>query len=92
MAECVAYLLRSETDGNFYEGQTTNLIRRMAMHNSGQVKSTRNRRPLKLLGYKIFSSVSEARYYEYQVKHHSDKKHKFVADILRLSEPEARTH
>ena len=91
MAECVVYLLRSKKDGEYYIGQTTNLLRRMERHNSGQVKSTRNRRPLRLLGYKTFSKLSEARYFEYQVKHHSDKKRKFVADILRLSEPEART-
>ena len=91
MPECVVYLLRSEKDRNFYVGQTTNLVRRMAMHNSGQVKSTRNRRPLRLLGYKTFSNVNEARYFEYQVKHHSDKKRKFVVDIMRLSEPEAKT-
>ena len=89
MPECVVYLLRSEKDENFYVGQTTNLVRRMAMRNSGQVKSTKNRQPLRLLGYKTFSSVNKARYFEYQVKHHSDKKRKFVADIMRLCEPEA---
>jgi len=91
MCKYVVYLLRSEKDGRYYIGHTTNLQRRLEMHNNGQVKSTKSRRPLKLQGCRVFKDLNDARYFEYQVKHHSDKKRKFVGDILQLSEPEART-
>ena len=43
------YVLRSEKDNQFYTGYTSNLNNRITLHNDGQVKSTRNRRPLKLI-------------------------------------------
>ena len=90
MTEYAVYLLMSEMDGNYYIGYTGNLNRRLSMHHNGQVKSTRNRRPLTLLGYKAFSSKKAARYFEYEVKHHSDKKRSFVAEMLEPSGPEVR--
>jgi predicted GIY-YIG superfamily endonuclease len=78
---CV-YVLRSEQDGEFYIGQTVDLTRRLAEHNAGHVRSTRRRRPLTLVGHKTFGSREEARYFEYGVKHHSDKKRAFIAKLL----------
>ena len=43
------YLLLSEKDDNFYVGFTDNIKKRVLDHNSGKVKSTRNRRPFKLV-------------------------------------------
>ncbi|MBU1954263.1 GIY-YIG nuclease family protein, partial [Patescibacteria group bacterium] len=43
------YVLKSELDGRLYIGQTNNVEKRLIYHNSGWVKSTRNRRPLKIL-------------------------------------------
>jgi len=91
MTKHVVYLLQSEKDGNYYIGQTSDLDRRFKMHQEGEVKSTTNRRPLRLVGYKLFSSREDARYFEYQLKHHSDKKRKFIKEMLRPSGPEART-
>lgn len=91
MSEFVAYLLKSEKDGRYYIGQTTDLPRRLKMHNNGEVKSTKNRRPLILLGYKTFSTSEDARYFEYQLKHHSDRKRNFIAEVQRPSGREART-
>ncbi len=90
MTKYVVYLLQSEKDGKYYIGQTNNLDRRFKMHQEGRVKSTINRRPLRLVGYKLFFSRKDARYFEYQVKHHSDKKRKFIEEVLRPSGPEAR--
>ena len=43
------YILQSEKDGMFYTGYTSDLEERLRQHNSGQVNSTKNRKPLKLV-------------------------------------------
>lgn len=55
------YVLQSSVDGRTYVGSTDNLDRRLKQHNSGQVKSTRYRIPLKVLFTEEFSTLSEAR-------------------------------
>jgi len=90
MPEYIVYLLQSKKDGMYYIGQTANLEQRVKAHNSGEVKSTRHRRPLVLLGCQSFPNREEARYFEFQVKRHSDKKARFIAQFARLSGPEAR--
>ncbi|GAB4369594.1 MAG: hypothetical protein Kow0042_11430 [Calditrichia bacterium] len=49
MAEYVVYVLLSEKDGGLYIGQTADLDARLKEHHWGKVKSTRGRRPLKLV-------------------------------------------
>lgn len=43
------YVLQSQKDGMMYTGYTGDLKNRLNMHESGQVKSTMYRRPLKLI-------------------------------------------
>ena len=43
------YVLKSTQDNNFYVGYTENLKSRFEQHCNGQVISTKNRRPLKLI-------------------------------------------
>ncbi|MBZ0184235.1 MAG: GIY-YIG nuclease family protein [Melioribacteraceae bacterium] len=43
------YVLKSEIDGNNYVGYTNDLKERLKKHNEGKVKSTKNRKPLKLI-------------------------------------------
>jgi len=45
------YVLKSIKDDNFYIGWTNNLKDRLEEHNEGLVRSTKNRRPLKLTYY-----------------------------------------
>ena len=45
------YVLLSEKDGNFYTGYTDSLFKRLELHNSSKVTSTKNRVPLKLIYY-----------------------------------------
>ena len=45
------YVLQSEVDGRFYTGCTGDLRKRFQQHNDGNVLSTRDRRPLKLIYY-----------------------------------------
>ncbi len=43
------YVLRPQKDGNFYVGYTKNVQKRLEEHNSGQVRSTKKRQPMKLI-------------------------------------------
>gem|GEM_PF-255342 len=40
-----SYLLKSLKDGRYYYGSTEDVTKRLIKHNSGQVKSTKGRRP-----------------------------------------------
>ncbi len=54
------YVLQSGRDSGLYTGVTSNLRRRIREHNAGKVKSTRNRRPLRIVYHEAFHSKNEA--------------------------------
>lgn len=55
------YILQSQKDKKTYTGYTENLTARLQKHNSGQVTSTKYRRPLKLLFSEEFETAQEAK-------------------------------
>lgn len=55
------YILKSLKDNRTYVGYTDNLERRMAEHNAGRSKATKNRRPLELIFSEQFQASSEAK-------------------------------
>ncbi len=54
------YILRSETSGRLYIGQTNNLPRRLHEHQSGQTPSTRGRGPCQLVYTQDHDTRAEA--------------------------------
>ncbi|MBI2054943.1 MAG: GIY-YIG nuclease family protein [Candidatus Sungbacteria bacterium] len=62
------YILKSLKDKKLYIGSTNNLKKRILLHNSGAVFSTKFRKPLKLVYYEAYSSEKEARYREKNLK------------------------
>lgn len=54
------YILQSEKDNGYYIGITSNLKKRLFFHNQGLVKSTKYRRPLKIIHTEKFKSKPEA--------------------------------
>jgi len=54
----VYFLKRS--DNKIYKGMTADLKRRIQEHNRGKVKSTKNIRPLILIGYEAYVLKSDA--------------------------------
>ncbi|MCX6702579.1 MAG: GIY-YIG nuclease family protein [Candidatus Wolfebacteria bacterium] len=54
------YILKSLVNGDLYVGSTENIDRRVELHNSGKVKSTKGYKPWKLLECQEFVSRSEA--------------------------------
>ena len=55
-----AYILYSFKDRKLYLGSTSNLKQRLKQHNTGQVASTEDRRPLKLIHYEYFINKADA--------------------------------
>ena len=54
------YILQSKRDGNLYAGCTNDLKRRLLMHNSKRIISTRKRTPLNLIYYEAFINQQDA--------------------------------
>jgi len=67
MKPCI-YILQSLKDGNQYIGSTFNIDRRLSEHNRGKVKSTKRRRPLKLIGIRKFDNIADASLWEKKYK------------------------
>ena len=55
------YVLQSLKDNRTYVGSTRNFEVRLSLHNSDRVKSTRHRRPFKVLFTEEFETLQEAR-------------------------------
>jgi len=62
------YVLKSKKDDDLYRGFTNNLRRRLDEHNTGLSKSTKGRRPFKLVYYETFASKNDAKRREKQMK------------------------
>ena len=62
------YILISLKDNKRYFGFTENIERRIFEHNAGLVKSTKNRRPLRILHTEEFESKAEALKREKELK------------------------
>ncbi|MFH0891144.1 MAG: GIY-YIG nuclease family protein [Candidatus Falkowbacteria bacterium] len=75
------YLLKSQKDNKYYIGQTQDIDKRLEMHNSGCVKSTKSRIPFILIGFEEFKTRDESRYREYELKTKPHKKKKFIEKL-----------
>ena len=62
-----AYILLC-SDGARYYGSTNNLVRRLAEHRHGQVKSTKWRLPVELVYFETFETPDQARQREQSFK------------------------
>ncbi|MFA5308905.1 MAG: GIY-YIG nuclease family protein [Dehalococcoidales bacterium] len=78
-----AYVLYSDSAGKFYIGSTRNVTHRLAVHNRRSVTSTKAFCPWKLVYSESFSTLSEARRRELEIK--SWKNPAYMAKTLNLS-------
>ena len=67
------YVLQSEKDKNFYTGYTKNIKLRFEQHETGQVESTRDRRPLRLIYYEACLNQNDATKREKYLKTYKGK-------------------
>ncbi|HEX9664913.1 MAG TPA: GIY-YIG nuclease family protein, partial [Patescibacteria group bacterium] len=54
------YVLLSKKDNKLYIGFTNNVKLRFQAHSRGEVASTKNRQPLELIFYEMFSNKKDA--------------------------------
>jgi len=62
------YVLYSQKDKMFYTGYTSNLEERLKAHNNGEVASTKNRIPLKLVYFEACLNQQDATHREKYLK------------------------
>jgi len=62
------YVIQSNKDGYWYTGITDDLRKRLSLHNSGKVPSTKNRTPFELIYYEACMSEENAIAREKQLK------------------------
>ena len=62
------YILKSLKDNQLYTGYTSDLKKRLEEHNSGQVNSTKNRLPLKLIYFEGCINQQDATHREKYLK------------------------
>lgn len=70
------YILRSDKDGKLYVGITANVENRLAYHNAGRVRSTKNRRPFQLIHVEVCPTRMAAREREVYLKSYKGSKEK----------------
>ncbi len=68
------YILRSESSGHYYIGQTQDITERLTYHNSNYSKSLKNRGPWKLVYSEEFGTRREAVRRERQIKSWKDRR------------------
>jgi putative endonuclease len=54
------YVLKSRRDNKFYVGYTSDLRRRLNLHNNGKVLSTQSRKPFDLIYYEASTEKDDA--------------------------------
>ena len=64
------YVLKSEKDSKYYIGYSKNVKLRFEQHKKGLVKSTKDRRPLKLIYFEACLSEKDALHREKYLKTH----------------------
>ena len=62
------YIIKSIKDKKLYFGSTSDLRRRLKEHNSGLNRSTKSRRPFKVVYYEAFVDAEEAKKREHNLK------------------------
>ena len=70
------YILKSKKDNGWYIGSTSNLENRLKFHNKGNAKSTKFRRPMRL----VYSEEFDTR----ELAEKSEKYYKSGAGRIRL--------
>jgi putative endonuclease len=76
------YILQSMKDNKKYIGSTVDVDHRLEQHNAGYVKSTKNRRPLRIENVIDYETIEEAAYHEKQFKRSSGALKRAVKNLL----------
>ena len=75
-----AYILISEKSSRFYIGHSNEIIERLNTHNTGRVKSTRNKGPWKCVYFEEYDTKLEANRRELEIKKQKSKQ--YIDDLI----------
>ncbi len=75
------YLLESKIDKSWYIGYSKNLKERLASHNRGDNKATKNKRPWKIIYYEAYTNRVDAKGREKFLKSGSGRR--FIKNQLK---------
>jgi putative endonuclease len=81
------YILMSESTGAYYVGHTTEEVKRLAQHNTGQVKSTKSGIPWVIVHLEEFSTRGQAFSRERQIK--GRKSRRYIESLISSTERSA---
>ena len=76
------YVLISEKDKTVYIGETEDLKRRLAQHQSGNTPSLRSKLPVRLLYYEAYETKRQGRQRERKLKRSSWEKRRLLSRLL----------
>ena len=74
------YILESECDNSYYIGYTEDLQLRLQRHNDGWSRSTKAKRPWKIVYYEKYQSKTEALRREREIK--SKKSRRYIKQLI----------
>jgi len=78
------YILQSQKDGSYYVGASKNVETRLEQHNRGAGRSTKARRPWRLIYTEEHNTRSEAGRREREIK--KQKSRSYIESIISLRE------
>ena len=76
------YILKSQRDGSYYIGQTSDLTKRLIAHNKGYSKYTKNKGPFEVVFKETLGTRSEAIKRESFLK--SQKSRDFLNKLINI--------
>ncbi len=79
------YILKSDSAEWYYVGVTENLDSRLKRHNSGLVRSTKSRKPYKVVYFEEYLSKANARKRELVIKSNWKIKQEIISKIKASS-------
>jgi len=80
------YILQSMKDKKLYIGCTSDLKKRIHLHNNGKIESTKNRKPFKIIFYEAFLNQHDAFLREQWLKTGWGRNHvqKILSNYLKI--------
>ena len=75
------YIIQSLKNGMYYIGSSKNPIKRLAEHNTGKVRATKNKGPWSLKFVQKYPTIRIARQIEYKIK--KLKRRDYISRIIK---------
>ena len=82
MIKFVTYILRSEKNGRYYVGHTSDMSERLLYHNTGKVAATKNKGPWTIAYIEEYESKLKTNQRELEIK--SKKTKRYIEYLIEM--------